>query len=269
MHEGADVVEKLGELAVILLLGTMLSLEGLRAPQLSGWLLVPVLLLAIRPLSVALALARSDLARGDRAFVAWFGVRGVGSLYYAAVAAGAGVLGAGETEVIVWTAIACVVVSIALHGTTAAPLSRRCCRPGPRVHGRPETGLAQPARSSPPARPTARALLERVAVANGHVEVSMGPYTSPRRGADLVLAAVRLRSSHQRRTAAWPSAALVISRALGLPALLKRGAATDARHVGCRRRTVRSLTAACPIVESHAAHALCGPPRRGLDTWGH
>ena len=129
VHDGADVVEKIGELAVILLLGTMLSLEGLGAPGLSGWLLVPVLLLAIRPLSVALALTRCDLAPGERAFVAWFGVRGIGSLYYAAVAVGAGVLSAGETEVIVWTAIACVVVSIAVHGTTATPLSRRLLSP--------------------------------------------------------------------------------------------------------------------------------------------
>lgn len=129
VHEGADVVEKLGELAVILLLGTMLSLQGLRAPELSGWLLVPVLLLVIRPVSVALALARCDLARGERAFVAWFGVRGIGSLYYAAIVAGAGVLSAGETGVIVWTAIACVVVSIAVHGTTATPLSRRLLSP--------------------------------------------------------------------------------------------------------------------------------------------
>ena len=53
VHEGADVVEKLGELAVILLLGTMLSLTGPPgSPASSGWLLVPVLLLVDPPRSL-------------------------------------------------------------------------------------------------------------------------------------------------------------------------------------------------------------------------
>ena len=77
----------------------------------------------------ALASARGTRPR-ERAFVAWFGVRGIGSLYYAAVAVGRGRAERGaETDVIVWTAIACVVVSIAVHGTTATPLSRRLLSP--------------------------------------------------------------------------------------------------------------------------------------------
>ena len=129
IHDGAEVVEKFGELIVILVLGSMLSFGGLGAPGLSGWLLVPVLLLLIRPISVAAALIRSDMPAGERAFVAWFGVRGIGSLYYAAVAVGAGVLSAADAELVVWTAIACVIVSIVVHGVTAAPLSRRWLPP--------------------------------------------------------------------------------------------------------------------------------------------
>ena len=49
VHEGAETVEKFGELAVILLFGSMISISGLEAPGLSGWLLVPALLLVIRP----------------------------------------------------------------------------------------------------------------------------------------------------------------------------------------------------------------------------
>ena len=87
VHEGAETVEKFGELTVILLFGSMLSISGLEAPGWSGWLLVPVLLLVIRPLSVAIATTgsrnvpyrervlprlvrrsrdRVDLLRGDR-----------------------------------------------------------------------------------------------------------------------------------------------------------------------------------------------------------
>jgi len=60
----------------------------------------------------------------EKAFVAWFGVRGVGTLYYAATVVGAGVLSGGEEKVVVWTAIACVILSIVVHGVTGGPALR-------------------------------------------------------------------------------------------------------------------------------------------------
>jgi NhaP-type Na+/H+ or K+/H+ antiporter len=126
VHAGAETAEKFGELAVILLLGSSLTLAGLDVPGLEGWLLAAALVLVIRPLAVNAAMAGSRLERaGERAFVAWFGVRGIGTLFYVAVAAAAGSpLPAGERELVVWTAIACVVVSIVAHGVTAGPLKR-------------------------------------------------------------------------------------------------------------------------------------------------
>jgi NhaP-type Na+/H+ or K+/H+ antiporter len=124
VHEGAEQVEKFGELTVILLLGSMVTVAGLEEPGLAGWLLVPVLLLLVRPLSVLVSLVRSPTSREERAFVAWFGVRGVGSVYYAAVVVREDLLG-DETRVVVWTAIACVIASVLAHGTTASPLARR------------------------------------------------------------------------------------------------------------------------------------------------
>ena len=61
---------------------------------------------------------------GERAFIAWFGVRGVGSLYYVAVASGFGVLTGAERELITWMAVATVILSVVLHGVTAGPLNR-------------------------------------------------------------------------------------------------------------------------------------------------
>jgi len=124
VHEGAEQVEKFGELSVILLLGSMVTVAGLQEPGWTGWLLVPLLLFAIRPLSVLVALIRSPIAGEERAFVAWFGVRGVGSIYYAAVIVQSELLG-DETRMVVWTAIACVIASVLAHGTTATPLGRR------------------------------------------------------------------------------------------------------------------------------------------------
>ena len=80
---------------------------------------MPTLLLVIRPVAVTTCLVGSGLPVAERGFIAWFGVRGVGSLYYAAVAVAAGVLPAAEVEVVVWTALACVIVSIVVHGLSA------------------------------------------------------------------------------------------------------------------------------------------------------
>ena len=129
VHHGAEVVEKFLELAVILLLGSILTFDGLGAPGIEGWLLAAMLLIAVRPLACVIALAGSRLdGHHERAFVSWFGVRGVGTLYYVAVAVGAGVLAPDEERLIVWTAVACVLVSIAVHGITGGPALRRLTR---------------------------------------------------------------------------------------------------------------------------------------------
>ncbi len=125
VHAGAATVEKMLELAMILLLGSLLTLDGLEAPGLAGWLLAPLLLLVVRPAASAVGLVGSPMRPRERAWVAWFGVRGVGSLYYAAAAVGAGVLAPAEGVTVAWTVVAVVVVSIVVHGVTGAPLTRR------------------------------------------------------------------------------------------------------------------------------------------------
>jgi NhaP-type Na+/H+ or K+/H+ antiporter len=125
VHAGAATVEKVLELAMILLLGSLLTLDGLGTPGLAGWLLAPLLLLVVRPAASAVGLLWSPLRRRERAWVAWFGVRGVGSLYYAAAAIGAGALAPAEERTVAWTIVAVVVVSIVAHGVTGTPLTRR------------------------------------------------------------------------------------------------------------------------------------------------
>ena len=125
VHDGAEVVEKFCELALILLLGSLVTLGGLGEVGAAGWLLVAVTLLVVRPLVTAVAFAGSRTRPRDRAFIGWFGVRGIGSLYYVAVALGSGVLAADEATRIFWTVAACIVASVIVHGVTATPFSRR------------------------------------------------------------------------------------------------------------------------------------------------
>jgi len=125
VHVGAEVAEKFAELSIVLLLGSMVTISGLAQPGWSGWLLVPLLLLVVRPLAVLVSLLGSGQPRGERLFLAWFGVRGIGSLYYVAFAVSVGTLGAENDVEVVWTAIACVLCSIVAHGVSGAPFARR------------------------------------------------------------------------------------------------------------------------------------------------
>ena len=125
VHDGAEIVEKFGELAVILLLGSMLTPDGLGAPGIAGWGLALLVVFVLRPVTVNLALLGSRLQRpGERAFLAWFGVRGVGTLFYVAAASGLGALSGDEAELVTWTAVAVVILSVVVHGVTAGPLNR-------------------------------------------------------------------------------------------------------------------------------------------------
>ncbi len=65
------------------------------------------------------------MRREERFFLAWFGVRGIGSLYYATAAAAIGGLALESEVTIVWTAWVCVLCSVVVHGVSGAPFSRR------------------------------------------------------------------------------------------------------------------------------------------------
>ncbi|HEX5712883.1 MAG TPA: cation:proton antiporter [Solirubrobacterales bacterium] len=125
VHAGADTVEKVAELTLVLLLGSLVTSAGLAALGVAGWLLVPLLLFAIRPLATFGAFARSPVPLRERAFIGWFGIRGIGSLYYAAVVVHAGVLDESEAVKVFWSVVVLTAVSILVHGVTAASLTRR------------------------------------------------------------------------------------------------------------------------------------------------
>ncbi len=125
VYEGAEVIEKFGELVVILLLGTMITTAGLQLAGLAGWLLAPLLLIVIRPALVMALLARSTMNVRERAFIAWFGVRGVAALYYVVLVIGADVLAPAEELTVFWTVAICVMSSIVVHGLSATAAMRR------------------------------------------------------------------------------------------------------------------------------------------------
>ncbi len=132
VHEGAERLERLLELVVLLLVATSATLALFESPGVEGWLLALLVVVVVRPVLGYLSLLGTSVeGRGERLYVAWFGVRGVGTLYYAAVAVATGALATGEAAVVWWTALAAVLVSIVLHGLTSGPATRAlACRCG-------------------------------------------------------------------------------------------------------------------------------------------
>ncbi|HEV2814827.1 MAG TPA: cation:proton antiporter [Solirubrobacteraceae bacterium] len=131
IHDGADEYAKLLELGAILVLGSFVTLEGLGEPGLAGWLLAPLLVFVIRPGIVLPLAAGSLMGWGQRLFLAWFGVRGIAAIFYAAYVAHTGALSPAETTTVFWTTVVVVMVSIVVHGTSASPLTRRMLERAP------------------------------------------------------------------------------------------------------------------------------------------
>jgi NhaP-type Na+/H+ or K+/H+ antiporter len=111
-------VERIGELAVVITIGALLWSTDWRH---AAWWFVPVLLLAIRPLAVAIGLSGSPSSSGQRWLIGWFGIRGVGSLYYLAFALNHGVSGPLADQLTALT-LSVVVASIIVHGISVTPM---------------------------------------------------------------------------------------------------------------------------------------------------
>ncbi|GIM62729.1 cation transporter [Planomonospora venezuelensis] len=131
MHGVVERLERLMTLLILLVLGMAMTRGLLDHLDWRGVAVALALVLVVRPLAgwVALAVLPRDeredggLDRGEMAAVAFFGVRGVGSLFY---------LGYAVThehvpdEPWLWSTVAfTIIVSVILHGVTATPAMAR------------------------------------------------------------------------------------------------------------------------------------------------
>ena len=131
MHGAVERLERLMTLLVLLVLGMAMTRGLLEHLDWRGVVVALALVLVVRPLAgyAAVAVRARDvtqdggLDRGERAAVAFFGVRGVGSLYYLGYAASHQQL---PDEPWLWSTVAfAVIVSVLLHGVTATPAMAR------------------------------------------------------------------------------------------------------------------------------------------------
>lgn len=131
MHEVAERLERLLTLFVLLILGIALTRGLLDALDWRGVIIGLALILVVRPAAGILALTpwptrgkgTVPLTKHERWATAFFGVRGIGSIYYLAYAAG-------EDQTLaqdwLWSTVAfTIVASVLIHGILATPVMAR------------------------------------------------------------------------------------------------------------------------------------------------
>jgi NhaP-type Na+/H+ or K+/H+ antiporter len=119
-----EQLERFGEIVVVLVLGSMISWQVFNLRSLC---LAAGIIFVIRPFSVAIVAHVTE--RSHRRLISWFGIRGIGSLYYLAFVLGRGVSGP-LADQLVNSTVAVITASILLHGVTSAPLMMRYSRGG-------------------------------------------------------------------------------------------------------------------------------------------
>jgi NhaP-type Na+/H+ or K+/H+ antiporter len=115
-----DTAERMLEILLVVLVGVCLS---------SHWTpraipLALFLFFVIRPLATHAFLAGTPTTRAQRHLMGWFGIRGIGSLYYLSYVLSHGMTGATAADLADVT-ITMVALSILLHGTSARPILAR------------------------------------------------------------------------------------------------------------------------------------------------
>ncbi len=118
LHAFGARCERLVEAVTVLAVGV--ALYG-TAPSVRQLVFGLLLVLLVRPLSVLAVIGRCELARHQRRLVAWFGIRGVGSLFYLVFALGHGLPPALAQE-LTGAVLVGIGLSILLHGVSATPL---------------------------------------------------------------------------------------------------------------------------------------------------
>jgi NhaP-type Na+/H+ or K+/H+ antiporter len=114
-----DTIERLVEATMIVAIGVALSAYwDVRALALAA-----ALFFVIRPLA-SLLLVVTPISAQQRRLVAWFGIRGIGSLYYLAYSLAHGLDEAIARDVVALT-VSVIAISVVVHGITSTPLLAR------------------------------------------------------------------------------------------------------------------------------------------------
>lgn len=123
-----EQLERLAEILVVILVGTLLPKANFDYRAL---VLIAALILFIRPIAVNLALldtwfpaSKIKIYRAQRLMISWFGIRGIGSIYYLFFVVNRE-LPDSLTQLFLSTTLWCVATSIVVHGISVTPLMEK------------------------------------------------------------------------------------------------------------------------------------------------
>jgi sodium/hydrogen antiporter len=119
--EFIEQIEKLLEITAIIILGTVLLINPMLKYAGQSLLVAGLLFLVIRPGGVWLSMLGSNVPKITCSMMGWFGIKGLGSIYYLTYALGEGIKG-DTAEQIAWITYTVIVLSILVHGISAYPL---------------------------------------------------------------------------------------------------------------------------------------------------
>ncbi len=121
LHSYIEQLERLLTVVVLVLLGGAVArglFEGLQPLEV---VVAVAFILVVRPVTAWLSLARGRTGFWERGVLAFFGVRGIGTIYYLSYALSKGEFGADAAALWRIGGLA-IVLSIVVHGITAAPV---------------------------------------------------------------------------------------------------------------------------------------------------
>ncbi len=122
MHDVTEQVERLAMMVLLLLFGGALVSGLLKGLTLVDIGLAVAIILLVRPLAGLVGLTGLKIERGEKLTLAFFGIRGVGSMYYIAYALNGAPFPQAER---LWAIVGLVIlISILLHGLTVTPIMR-------------------------------------------------------------------------------------------------------------------------------------------------
>ena len=121
LHDFAEQLERLLMMALLVLFGGAISAGGLlNSLSLSGAVYAGLAIFAIRPLLAWISLSGTTCPPTERAAISFFGIRGIGTIYYLAFAFQKASFDGAEK---MWSISAAIVLtSIVLHGVTVTPV---------------------------------------------------------------------------------------------------------------------------------------------------
>jgi NhaP-type Na+/H+ or K+/H+ antiporter len=111
-------MERIGEVVVVIMIGALLTRDMF---QITVMLFALAVFLLVRPLAVALSVLGLRLTTTQKTLIAWFGVRGAGSVFYLAFATAHGLEPSAATAV-QEVVLPVVALSIVLHGISVTPV---------------------------------------------------------------------------------------------------------------------------------------------------